>query len=369
MSKSISNSQKESTASKSLPEVIWDTFEFVLFFCFLILLGNPVSMFFINLVMPSWAAVLAHYFAITLEWKSFLNFYRYLAKKMPYRWRKAWMKKDHELSYYTDEDQYRFVTEGEGKLSKISKNAQQMYWQNICSANYTTPLIEDMRKEFIDACGCTDEMFRSLLIKGDYKTLNHAAKKTLKYNKMAMLICYAFFGDTHLEQKHSFESKGSEEALKLLLRIIAREGIDAKFIPIIEAYKVHRVQEVSSIYEALNIYRQKVFANIITEKINKASDEKEIFAALANWRKFCLNTDNICEDAQIQMNELMYNSFHETDHKMCESAIISFMQHSDLAMCEHIFKSEPEHGILSDEIRNVMYALPKVYKLYISSIE
>ena len=318
--------------------VIW-----VWFFIMALFLYNPLTMFCIQLFSPKTAARFCCKKTIELgEWfdEFVRGFYSWLAKPWPYRWKKHWM--GYGAIDGSVKDQIRFYEEYDCSLGFLTADAREELWNQA---------IEDrlIRKkvftEFAKQCFLDDDKFCTLISGHHYSFIwDMLEKQTPSKERVAMLLNQALFSDCRLDTNKNYKVAGDENAMKVVLFVVRRNSLDGDLISGLCAHKGHRDGEIKQIEQALDVYAQRVF----TDNTSGITNE---------WQAFCENTPEICPEAQKLKDPQQYDVFLATDHHLDASAIAHFFKKAsqdDDPMVQLIMSKEPDHGVLSDEIDNII---------------
>jgi len=318
--------------------VIW-----VWFFIMALFLYNPLTMFLIHLFSPKTAARFCCKNTIELgKWfKKFVyGFYSWLAKPWPYHWKKHWM--GYGAIVGNVEEQLRYYDEYDCSLGFLTEDARCDLWNRAIEDRLIRKKVftEFSKQGFLD-----DDKFCALISGCHYSFIwNMLEKQTPSKERVAMLINQALFSDCRLETSKNYKTAGDENAMKIVLFVVRRNGLDCDLISSICACKKQKAEEIKQIEQALDVYAQKIFTG-------------DTGGLTPDWKAFCENTPEICPEAQKLMDHQQYAVFLDTDHHLDASAIAHFFKKAsqdDDPMVQLIMSKEPDHGVLSDEIDNII---------------
>lgn len=335
--------------------VVW-----VFLFVMELFLYNPITMFFIQLFGPKTAARLCRQKTMSGQWLDDLvhSFYPCLAKPWPYRWKKHWML--HNGVVGSVKEQIRYYNEYNCSLNLLTAEAREELWNlAVAMENSERQTQKKVFTEFFDCDFIDDAKFRTLIANRRYSFIWDMLKeKTPSKDRVAMLLNQALFSDCNLKTSKNYKTAGDEDAMKIVLFVVRRNGLDCDLISDLCALKEHKKEEIKQIEQALDAYAQRVF----TDNTSGATPE---------WQAFCENTSEICPEAQKLMCPEQYAVFLATDHNLDASAIAHFFKKAskdDNLMVQMIMSHEPEHGLISDEIDNIVKSKSILFEALMSEL-
>ena len=235
--------------AKAVSTSLYDFFMFCYRLVIFIVFGNPLSMFFLNLLAPRYVAEFAKNRAVFGE--NIYHFYEYCALKMPFYWVKWWMKVEN-IRKYSDKRQIKYflkVSFKNGtavKTLKAMMSADGMVFNKACETLFfkygdkELPVKKELRyKTLADGSSGaylgrdTVMVFMMRNVRLDYWSLKEVLRRAV-YNEdlREELKKYLASGKLNEDQTRSlidtaFTSKGSSnlQILGLLVDYINRYGI------------------------------------------------------------------------------------------------------------------------------------------------
>lgn len=292
------------------------------------LLFNPLVLFFRALIAPKKTAEI---FANAANEQDFFNKFteaigRPAIKFLPWYAKKAFMA-EIGVQEYPIKNQVRFFKEAADKEKAargLDPKAKNILWK--------TP---EYREILAETMALNDEQFKSLITNEELNVIKKVVKNnSLSENKIAMLLPIV-----KVEKECFFEGK----FLEILKFCIKRDGLSSRLVSLVYDQFSDLAIEIS---EALNVYAQRR----MTLNVQNYNGDKE------SWKKFCDNTEVICEEAQKLMTYWQYEIYHKAGKQLSERTIAYFLSKGDTTMAEKIFAYEPENGIISDEIKAIIKA-------------
>lgn len=297
----------------------------------LCLLGNPVSMFCLNMASPSLAAKFAHnsrYFSGRM-----CNFYAKLALKWPYYWAMWWIDKENLPNYSANKQIEYFldVDNSEETLLVMSTNAVKaliqgypMTFENIAK-NYNR-LRDEMFEEIINRAMERWPFWRDVLEK-------RLKQGTLTKNQTVILV------ERAIEENHS--ASESQFIERCLCCYVKRCGLNDVLEKRIENC-VSRGKFRNNVLDSLSQYKQKCTVRSLADLSNATTAEK--------WQDYCKN-NSIGYDAQKEMTVEQYKIFHLAGKHLIDDVIAQFIKKGDENMISLIEQYEPKVNIIKAKMK------------------
>lgn len=310
----------------------------------LFLIFNPLTLLILNIFKPSWAAEFAH-------WKVFYDekcqkFFERQAKKWPWHWAKWWytseelkdLPKNRQIDYYYD------VDDSAKTLAAMSREAAFRVIDDGLGNNF-----EDFKKN-INEIKLSPELFRAFI------------QKSFKEDDMSTLSDYLKCGTLPKDLVESLADEAGNSTSGILSNTwlalvfydyVERCGLSNDLLKKLleRPNSAHFKKEVE---RRQGIYEQRVFT-----KSQRGSKSPHA------WLHFCGKTKEICKQAQMEMGVDQYHVFHETGHTLDAEAILHILSHnSDRTMAELIFEYEPNFGIASDEVKELIDRKPELKNIF-----
>ena len=312
-------------------------------FGFLLIL-NPITLFVLNIFKPRWANDFAH--SDELYSERCQKFFDLQAKKWPWLWAKYWytLEELKELSVERQVDYYYDVNRSAKTLAAMSTEAAFRVIADGLGNNF-----EDFKKN-INEIKLSPELFRAFIQKSfkedDMSTLSDYLKRgTLPKDLVECLADEAgnstsgIYSNTWLALVFYDYVERCGLSNDLLKKLLERPN------------SAHFKKEVE---RRQGIYEQRVFTK--SQRGTKQTDA---------WLAFCETTKEICPQAQMEMGLDQYHVFHKTGHTLDAEAILHILSHySDRTMAQLIFEYEPNFGIASDEVKELIDRKPELKNIF-----
>ncbi len=297
----------------------------------LCLLGNPVSMFCLNIAFPSLAAKFAHNSLIFSE--GMCAFYTKLALKLPYYWAMWWIDKRNLPQYSANEQiEYYFnVDSSESTLFAMSTQAVKALIQGYPQAfeyiaENSGRLRDEMFEEIINRATKRLPFWRDVLEK-------RLKQGTLTKCQVTLLV------EKAIEENRY--SSNSQYFGRNLFRYVKRCGLS-------EALE-HRVKNCISyggfrqeILDALSQYKQKCIVRSLSDFKKEQIREK--------WSEYCKN-NMIGYEAQKEMTIEQYRDFHLVGKLLIVDVIAYHIENGNDNMIMLINQYEPEINIIKAKMK------------------
>lgn len=312
-------------------------------FGFLLIL-NPITLFVLNIFKPRWANDFAH--SDELYSERCQKFFARQARKWPWHWAKYWYTFEDlkELSVERQVDYYYDVNRSAKTLAAMSTEAAFRVIDDGLGNNF-----EDFKKN-INEIKLSPELFRAFI------------QKSFKEDDMSTLSDYLKCGTLPKDLVESL----ADEAGNSTSGIYSNTWLALVFYDYVERCglsndllkkllerpnSAHFKKEVE---RRQGIYEQRVFTK--SQRGTKQTDA---------WLAFCKKTKEICPQAQMEMGVDQYHVFHKTGHTLDAEAILHILSHySDRTMAQLIFEYEPNFGIASDEVKELIDRKPELKNIF-----
>ena len=312
-------------------------------FGFLLIL-NPITLFVLNIFKPSWANDFAH--SDELYSERCQKFFTRQAKKWPWHWAKWWYTSEElkELSVERQVDYYYDVDCSAKTLAAMSRKAAFRVIDDGLGNNF-----EGLKKN-INEIKMSPELFRVFI------------RKSFKEDDMSVLSDYLKRGTLSKELVECLADEARESTTGIYSNTwlalvfydyVERCGLGQDLLKTLfeRPNSAHFKKEVE---RRQNIYSQRVFTK--SQRGTKQTDA---------WLAFCETTKEICPQAQMEMGLDQYHVFHETGHTLDAEAILHILSHySDRTMAQLIFEYEPNFGIASDEVKELIDRKPELKNIF-----
>ncbi|MBR1841077.1 MAG: hypothetical protein IJ778_02995 [Alphaproteobacteria bacterium] len=297
----------------------------------LCLLGNPVSMFCLNMVFPSLAAKFAHNSLIFSE--EVCAFYTKRALKLPYYWAMWWIDKKNLPQYSANEQiEYYFnVDDSESTLFAMSTQAVKALIQGYPQvfeyiAENSGRLRDEMFEEIINRATKRLPFWRDVLEK-------RLKQGTLTKCQVTLLV------EKAIEENHS--ASESQFIERCLCCYVKRCGLNDVLEKRIENC-VSRGKFRNNVLDSLSQYKQKCTVRSLADLSNATTVEK--------WQDYCKN-NSIGYDAQKEMTVEQYKIFHLAGKRLIDDVIAQFIKKGDENMISLINQYEPKINVIKAKMK------------------
>lgn len=333
--------------AKAVSTLVFDGCVFFVRLCLFILVGNPLSMWFYNLLFPREAAEFAKNSHIFGE--QIYSFYEYFALKWPFHWAKWWMKPENLSKYSVDRQiQYLFkmafrnqteiealkaMQKGKGFWPDAYEKLFFVYGQKWLPLKRKDMKNRDSRPKWYSH-SVAEFMMQNVRL--SYNALDTVIKKSvidsglrssLSQYLASGKLCDAQFSllvDSVTTDKHS----GDLQMLKVLLDYIERYGVSENELgKIKEQYPkpfFELVTDANTLYEQMRVH--KAFKD--------TPDGRNI------WKLFCQKTPKVLSEVQSLMSLPQYEIFHQVGHNLDEKAIENILLGGDKNFIKAVFLNE-----------------------------
>lgn len=364
-------------ATKPISSWVSDAILFVFRLCVFIVFGNPLSMFFINLLAPHCAAEFAKNQAYFGE--KIYRFYEYLALKLPFHWAKWWMKLEN-IRKYTANQQIKYFLKVSFKNNtavetlKAMMSAEGMTFNDACEKLFfkygdkKLPVKElHSREEGGCVCAWRDNItvciFMMRNVRLDYWSLQEVIKRAVhdenlreelkKYMASGRLMAQQL--DLLLDAVATNSGEGHLQMLGILLDYVRRYGLLPQQT---ERIAKQYPQQFCELLAEADMYHTQVK----TVKAFKNTDKWK-----SDWREFCKETPLILPEVQAMMNFDQYCIFHNVGRVLAAKAVEEFLHRPDEALWKAVFTKEPYHGLLDAQMHTLVVECENGWnKVYLS---
>ena len=339
MKKNYSNPEKAQNVPMSTKvfNLIGDAYIFIWW----VILCNPISMVIIHWLKPKLASALAHDRLLCGE--QMLAFYSKLAQKWPYKWSKWWLN-HQDLVNYTAEQQAEYFL-------KVNDSQKVL---DILSSEATLFLVTqypEKVKKIIKTMRLPDEMFTQCLTSPLVVELPHYIKRGTLPKEQQCRLMYAALADS----KFTLDSV----AMTMFLQYVERCGLSKELLEKFNkesggAGFLHCAHRVVRCYEQRMVVRR--YHDLDTEN------------AEAEWARYLKKEGKLYVNPSLEMSIEQYKIFRKVGLTLKPDAILRFLKNRDFEMCEVIFRMEPNHGIVNDDIKKLVDEVPTLKERYIHAV-
>ena len=327
------------------------TFALLLVAMFVIL--NPFIVWVMALIAPKWVAETCYgdlsegfwsmLLGIPLSWQGWIG------HLLPWRCRKHFV--EERFDRYSSKDRMRLTLHEPSHFFELSDEEREKVF---CCAN-----IEQMREWMERGVEMTLPMFRALARVGAAEAIEYANRHNNRLTDEE-LGCVLSFGEDYAALVIAKLTLSDEQLLLLakipgslgnLLAALRRQGCGKAAIPsIMEAVKTYaRGNAEEAVRQALAEWRQK-------GQVSQLAGKPELFKLLLR------SEDGLCSTAQVKMSVEQYRIYHECGWKLDKESIRWFFLYS-AEMTRAIFELEENRGIISQEIKDLVFSSPELSNL------
>ena len=345
--------------TKAMSTLLSDAFSFVFRLLVFVLLGNPLSMWFINLLFPRQAAKFARnelYFGPKIG-----AFYEQHALKWPFYWAKWWMRLE-QLSLYGVEQQVKYFLKvsfkNKTEVKALEAMKRRTFWPNAFDilffkyGNKKLPLKSECHWKEVGEC--------SVGYWVDVTVADFMMRHTrLSYSALEAAIKRAVHNDFAREELQKYLATGAlnESQLYLLIDAVATDSGSGDFqmlavlIDYVKRYNLRKEH-----WLRIREHYPQPFIELL-EEASHTVEQVKIVKSLQNtpegrdtWQKFCCATTDILPVAQGRMALWQYDIFHNTGHKLDNDAILALLRRQDEKLWRLIFEREDIYEDIELEI-------------------
>lgn len=331
MKTNSNNSKASETVAMSTK--VFNLFGDAYLFIWWVILCNPLSMLVINLFKPKFAAKLAHQRLFCGE--QMCSFYTKLALKWGFKWAKWWLTPDL-LKNYTPEQQLKYflvVNQNQNTLNALSEKAC------LLMVKHHSDKLENVAND--KTLRLPDTLFN--------QTLNeqriYLVERYVKRGTLPKEQTLAFMQAAIIESR--FQITGC--TMKLFIEYVERCGLSKELF---EKFKKEPAGAgfMHCAIRAQNCYEQRCVVN----RYHNLDTEN----AEAEWARYLREEGKLYVNPSMVMSLEQYKIFHKVGLTLKPDAILKFLEQKDFPMCEAIFRSEPNHGLVNEEIRKLIDDTP-----------
>ena len=323
----------------------------------LLLILNPITLFVLNIFKPRWARTMAH--SDALYDKKSQQFFTEQAKEWPWHWAKWWYT-SKEIGCLTDDKQLDYYYNVSHSIETL--NAMSIH-------NSAKVIGKDFEgfKEYIASVNTLNAMSIAISAKDAYINMSYNLfcafiRASIEKDDMSALGDYLKRGTLPKDQVKILSEYASDSTsgvysntwLALVFYdYVERCGLGQEMLKKLleRPNSAHFKKEVE---RRQGIYEQRVFT-----KSQRGSKSPHA------WLHFCGKTKEICKQAQMEMGLDQYHVFHKTGHTLDAEAILHILSHySDRTMAQLIFEYEPNFGIASDEVKELIDRKPELKNIF-----
>lgn len=325
------------TSNSPVSTRIWNFLVDVINFFVFLVFGNPLSMFVLNLISPC----LTHLWAKdkTYFGPNIYAFYANLALKMPFRWAKWWIERNDAayLQAFSAQKQTAY-------FNKVSPTAETF---NALSSEANIALIQQLSKEQLYALMPQIRFSQNVLTylrqSGHFDILHEYIRHgALSIAALRDFVEFVTIDSPYYEQKIRFLEA---YAMRYKLTETDMNALHNRCM----VYDLERLQRANLCYEQCR--KVRCFCGLVNEQEEKA------------WAEYC--RENTLEpEAQAEMNLKQYKIFADLGKHLAPKAIITLLKKPDEKYWQQIFASEPNNGLICDEISDLVLDSPQIRKTY-----
>lgn len=313
--------------------VVAAVFVYLLIFTIsLLFIYNPFFFFIYSLIRPSIAA--ASLIGFRDDFESMGDFF--YAINRPFIACLPWYAKKHflmanKLFGCSVKQQIRLFNEATDKDKQkiadcIGDKAKNILWQH---ENLRNILVEKMTR-------LSEQQFQDLLIARQFIEIgSYIQKNTLSDNMILLML-------VTIDELKNGNVNDYKKIFQLLSTVIAKNGLSARVVSEIHHNKRYEFLQDEVTY-LLQCFRQKQVIYLTQRSGN----------GTAEWKAF-LDENELKDQVQLHMGLWQYDYFHEAGYELSEEAIIAFLQKREVTMIERIFAYEPNNGLISAEINDII---------------
>lgn len=334
---------------KAVSTLLSDSLGFMVRLLVFILFGNPLSMWFVNLLFPRLAAKFACnelYFGPQIY-----AFYEQRALKWPFHWAKWWMRLE-KLASYSVEQQVKYFLKVSFKNKTEEKALNAMKKQTFWSDAFEVLFFKYGNKNLPYTPECFWQEIGECSVGGYVKitVADFMMRHTrLSYNALAVAIQKAMHSDFACEELKKYLATGAlnSDQLNLLIDAVSTNNGSGDFpmLGVLVEY-VKRYNLRKEHWQRIKKQYPQPFIELL-EEAAKTVEQAKIVSSLHDtsedrftWTRFCCETAEILPVAQGKMALWQYNIFHNTGHKLDSDAILALLRRSDEKMWRLIFEWE-----------------------------
>ena len=355
--------------TKAMSTWLSDAFEFVFRLLVFILFGNPLSMWFINLLFPKIAATFARnelYFGPKIY-----AFYEQHALRWPFYWAKKWMLLEKLASYSVKQQVQYFLKvsfKNKTEVKTLEAMKEHTFWPDAFEmlffkyGNKKLPLEPENHWEDV---GDSSVGYYVEVTVADFM-MRHTR---LSYNALAVVIKKAVNSHFVREELQKYLASGAlnESQLYLLIDAVATDSGsgDLQMLGVLIDY-VKRYNLRKEHWQRIKKQYPQPFIELL-EEASHAVEQVKIVRSLQNtsdgrftWLRFCRETAEILPVAQGKMALWQYDIFYSTDHKLDADAILALLRRPDEKLWRLIFERED----INDDIRSEISCNVKLWPVY-----
>ena len=363
-------------STKPISTCVSDALLFIVRLFLFVLLGNPLSMFVLNLFAPRCTAEFAK--NQNLFGKKIYACYESFALKWPFYWSKWWMKLDDIRKYPVNKQiQYflkvSFKNDTAVETLKKMMSSEGMNFNDACEKLFfeygdrKLP-IRELRSRMVNECvvawhdNVTVMEFMMRNVRLDYYALGKVIQRATKDEQMQNelksyivrgAISYEQFG-LLIDAVTTDSGSADLQMLGILIDYVKRYGISKEHLARVK--KQYPTPCAELVEEASTWYTQ----------MKAVKSFKNTAEGKSAWRKFCKETKKILPEVQAMMTPTQYAIFHNVGLKLDIEAIKAFLNRSDKALWNEVFTKE-KATCQSGEIRAFIRSNPVLELAYVNS--
>ena len=310
----------------------------------LLLIFNPITLFVLNIFKPRWARSMAH--SDALYDKKYQQFFTEQAKEWPWHWAKWWYtsKELKDLPMNRQIDFYYDVDDSAKTLAAMSSEASFAVIDDALGNNF-----EGLKKN-INEIKMSPELFRAFIAKSEKEDDMSTLSDYLKRGTLSKEFVECLADEAECSTAGIYNNTW---LALIFYDYVERCGLGKDLLKnLLERLSFAKFKE--EVEKRQNIYSQRVFT-----KSQRGSKSPHA------WLHFCGTTKEICKQAQMEMGVDQYHVFHKTGHTLDAEAILHILSHySDRTMAQLIFEYEPNFGIASDEVKELIDRKPELKNIF-----
>ena len=352
--------------SKPVSTGIYDVFVNVYRTVLFVLIGNPLSMFVINLFIPSQAAAFvgnSDYFGDGIA-----AFYTKCALKWPFRWAKWWMKAEN-ISAYTVEQQVKYFFKVSFKNKTEVETLKAMPQKGLFWPDAYETLFFKYGKEWLpitesrQAPGVFYEsgehLYQCSYMRSTLVMEFMMMFCRLSYNAFAEVVKSAqksqsgiVIGDMQIALKNYLRRGAvSSTQVKLLAEAVPDGGgCNLQMLGIMTDY-IKRYGVEKEIVQFLKSELPQNCFELVAEADKIYRHCRAVRAGqkdAAKWKEYCEQVPKLAKEAQKLMSFEQYLVYSDSGHTLDISAVWAFLKNGSEDFWKEIFAREPQHGVCND---------------------
>ena len=358
--------------TKAISTRLSNFFVFIVRLCGFVVLGNPWSMFWYNLLFPRDAAAYAK--DRNIFGPRIYAFYERMAQKWPFYWAKWWIKIDN-LPKYSVKQQVKYLFKvafpNQTEIAALKAMGTKEFWPQVYDElffKYGTLVLPLRRKdlgyrdELPDWYDCKVVEFMAQNLRLSYGALKEFIALATKDSKLRFTL-----------KGYLASGKLNDDQFELLIGVIAANNTDQQMTEVLTDY----VKRYGISDEHMQKVKKEFPKNCVTlvEKASVLYIQMKALKAFKDtdegcrvWTQFCKEVPELLPEVQCLMSPRQYAIFHNSGHKLCNMAIVTFLSKQNGVLWRSVFVNEKE-TCKSGYIRNFIRSSPMLELAYREAVE